>query len=115
MSQDAQRQTTGRKPRSAAFSEAKNKKSKKRIVKWIAWIVAALAAIYMIFSVGMLWFASGQLLGPSFHGVTRDLSVCKPETAKAYGKDCGNLRTTHEFAFSEIKIPSVNGYDLPGW
>jgi alpha-beta hydrolase superfamily lysophospholipase len=63
----------------------------------------------------MLVFASNQLLSPSFRGVSKDLSVCKPETEKYFGKACGNLRETHQFAFSEVKIPSPNGYELPGW
>ncbi|XDD47499.1 alpha/beta hydrolase [Leptospira sp. WS39.C2] len=28
---------------------------------------------------------------------------------------CGNIRLTKQFRFKEIKIPSLNGYDLPGW
>jgi fermentation-respiration switch protein FrsA (DUF1100 family) len=55
------------------------------------------------------------LLSPSFQGATRDLAVCKPQTAKAWGEGCGNLRNTHQFKFSEVQLPSSNGYALPGW
>jgi uncharacterized protein len=80
-------------------------------------IWAAIIVLVLLFALlgGGLWFASDQLLSPSFRGVTRDLSVCKPETAKYWGEGCGNLRDTHQFKFSEVQVPTVNGYDLPGW
>jgi uncharacterized protein len=81
----------------------------------LIWITIIILVCGFVLLGGGLWFASGQLLSPSFRGVTRDLSVCKPETAKYWGEGCGNLRDTHQFKFSEVKIPSVNGYDLPGW
>jgi uncharacterized protein len=84
----------------------------KRKLIWAAIIVLVL--LFVLFG-GGLWFASSQLLSPSFRGVTRDLSVCKPETAKYWGEGCGNLRNTHQFKFSEVQVPTVNGYDLPGW
>lgn len=84
----------------------------KRKVKWIA---ITLFVVVVLFFVGGLWFASNQLLSPSFRGVTNDLSVCKPETAKYLGPGCGNLRVTNQFKFSEVKVPTVNGYELPGW
>lgn len=78
-------------------------------------ILVVLIFLLLVMFGGGLWFASSQLLSPVLYGVEKDLSVCKPETAKAFGKDCGNLRTTHEFQFSEVKIPSTAGYNLPGW
>lgn len=83
----------------------------KRKLKWLAIIVPVLL---FVFFAGGLWYASSQLLSPSFRGLTK-LSVCKPETAKYFGEGCGNLRDTHQFKFSEIQIPTVNGYALPGW
>jgi pimeloyl-ACP methyl ester carboxylesterase len=73
-------------------------------------LLAALGA-----SGGGLWSASNQLLFPSWRGATKDLSVCGAELAKYWGEGCGNLRTTHELRFSEAKVPSLNGYDMPGW
>jgi alpha-beta hydrolase superfamily lysophospholipase len=81
-------------------------------LKWIA--VGSLAAVLALFS-GGLWFASNQLLFPTWRGATRDLSVCSPETAKYWGVGCGNLRSTHQFKFREVRLSSVNGYELPGW
>jgi pimeloyl-ACP methyl ester carboxylesterase len=74
----------------------------------------ALLAVLGAFG-GGLWSSSNQLLFPSWRGATKDLSVCGPELARYWGEGCGNLRTTHEFRFSEAKVPSLNGYDLPGW
>jgi uncharacterized protein len=87
-------------------------RSKKRL---LAWIGAALVVVLLVVMSGGLWFASGQLLSPTFHGVSKDLAVCAPETEKYFGKDCGNLRENRAFTFGEVKIRSVNGYDLPGW
>ncbi|AOP36414.1 dipeptidyl aminopeptidase [Leptospira tipperaryensis] len=70
--------------------------------------------IFLFLSVG-IWSASNQLLFPVWKGVTKDLSVCTEETEKYWGKGCGNLRLTQEFRFEEVKIPSINGYELPGW
>ena len=84
----------------------------KRTVIWITGIVPVAA---IVLCGGGLWFASNQLLFPVWRGVAKDLSVCTPEAAKHWGKGCGNLRDTHEFTFSEVKFPSVNGYALPGW
>ena len=84
----------------------------KRKLIWLAIVVFVLLFVALG---GGLWFGSGSILFPSFKGVTRDLSVCKQENAKAWGEGCGNLRATHQFKFSEVHVPSVNGYDLPGW
>ncbi|WP_158815789.1 alpha/beta hydrolase [Methylocapsa sp. S129] len=72
------------------------------------------AAVFVLSGAG-LWFASDQLLFPVWRGATRDLADCKPDLAKYWGKDCGNLRSTHEFKFEEVRVPSFNGYELPGW
>ncbi len=81
----------------------------------LIWITAIVFVSVLVLFGGGLWFASNQLLFPVWRGVTKDLSICKPETAKYWGEGCGNLRVTHEFKFSEVQIPSANGYDLPGW
>ena len=80
-------------------------------------LLAAVVAVVVVIVVliGGLWFATNQLLFPSWKGATRDLAVRKPEIAKSWGEGCGNLRLTHQFTFSEVNIPSVNGYQLPGW
>jgi uncharacterized protein len=88
------------------------KSNMKRKVIWIS-VIVFIAVLALLG--GGLWFASSQLLSPSFRGVTKNLSVCKPETAKYWGEGCGNLRDTHQFKFSEVQVPSVNGYKLPGW
>lgn len=82
--------------------------------KLISVAIIGFVAVPVLFG-GGLWFASNQLLFPVWRGVTKDLSVCQPETTKYWGAGCGNLRTTHEFKFNEVQVPSVNGYDLPGW
>lgn len=79
------------------------------------WILIIVFVSVLVLLGGGLWFASDQLLFPVWNGVTKNLSVCKLETAKNWGEGCGNLRDTHEFKFSEISVPSVNGFDLPGW
>src|ERR1700730_1527023 len=83
-----------------------------RRLKWIA--VGIFVSVFIFFGAG-LWFASNQLLFPIWRGVTKDLSVCSPETAKYWGAGCGELRTTHAFKFRQVRFSSVNGYELPGW
>lgn len=84
----------------------------KRKLLWIALIL--IIAIPVLLAAG-LWSASNQLLFPAWRGVKKDLSICTPETEKYWGAGCGNLRNTHEFKFSEVRVRSVNGYELPGW
>ena len=93
-------------------SRPRHGRSKKRLLVWIG---AALLAVVFVVMGGGLWFASGQVLSPTFHGVSKDLAVCTLETERYFGKACGNLRENHAFVFSEVVIGSVNGYDLPGW
>ncbi len=76
--------------------------------------VALPCSLLVVLSAG-LWSASSSLLFPSFHGATRDLAVCPAEAEKAWGPACGNLRSTHALAFAEVQVPSLNGYDMPGW
>ena len=80
------------------------------------WLIALgiLAAVFVFLGAG-LWFASDQLLFPAWRGATRDLSDCNPELAKYWGEGCGNLRSSRAFKFDEVRLPSVNGYELPGW
>ena len=61
------------------------------------------------------WLGTSQLLFPSWHGATRDLAACTRELAAHWGEGCGNLRATRELAFEEVKVRSLNGYDMPGW
>jgi uncharacterized protein len=63
----------------------------------------------------LLWFATNMLLFPSWRGVSKNLAVCPAEAARYWGQYCGNLRRSHSFAFSEIRVPSINGYQIPGW
>jgi len=84
---------------------------KRRLIRSVAITVPLLI---ILFAAG-LWFSSNQLLFPVWRGVSKDLSVCNPETEKNWGKGCGNLRITHEFKFQELQIPALSGYQLPGW
>ena len=84
----------------------------KRKLKLISITVAVL--VFILFF-GGLWFASNMLLFPSWRGATKDLAACSPEMLKYCGKGCGNLRITHEYKFNEVRVPSVNGYAMPGW
>lgn len=78
---------------------------KKRLL-WLMTIAGAGLA-------GALWYYTGQLLYPSWRA--KDLSVCDERTTHYWGHACGNLRTSGEFKFSEISIPSLNGTELRGW
>jgi alpha-beta hydrolase superfamily lysophospholipase len=104
-----------REPKPLAEKRSKRPSTKRRVLRWGFVTFAILVIVGVGFTGVMLIFASNQLLSPSFRGVTKNLSVCKAETEKYFGKACGNLRETHQFAFSEVKIPSLNGYELPGW
>jgi uncharacterized protein len=84
----------------------------KRKLIWLTLIVFVLVLALLG---GGLWSASSQLLFPVWRGVAKNLAVCKAETAKYWGEGCGNLRTTHEVRFSEVRIRSINAYELPGW
>lgn len=79
------------------------------------WIVGALIILTPILAGVGLWFASNQLLFPSFKGSTNGPFVCRAESEKYWGAGCGSLRETRQFKFDEVQVPSVNGYDLPGW
>jgi len=73
-----------------------------------------LVVVPVLFSAG-IWFAGNQLLYPSWSGATKDLSRCPPVLAAVWGEGCGNLRLTRALQFREVAVPSLNGYDLPGW
>ncbi|MEW5855397.1 MAG: alpha/beta hydrolase, partial [Myxococcota bacterium] len=81
----------------------------------VLWSVITLPVLVIVLFGGGAWAASNQLLFPVWRGVSKDLSRCEPETAKYWGESCGNLRETRAFQFTEVRIPSMNGYDLPGW
>lgn len=83
--------------------------------RWHKRVAMGVPASLLVVLAGGLWSASSSLLFPSFHGATRDLAVCPAEAEKAWGPSCGNLRATHALAFTEVQLPSLNGYDMPGW
>jgi uncharacterized protein len=88
------------------------KSSRRRSLVWIA----AFAGVLLLAGFGgSLWWASGQLLFPAWQGVSKDLALCTPEAAEHFGEECGNLRLTGTFEFSEVTVRSMNGYELPGW
>ncbi|WP_291873626.1 alpha/beta hydrolase [Leptospira sp.] len=72
-------------------------------------------SIFILLMIFGIWTASNQILFPKWKGITKDLSDCNREVEGLWGKHCGNIRLTKEFPFSEISIPSINGYRLPGW
>lgn len=86
-----------------------------RLKKVVAVVAVALVVLAGAFLGGSLWWASNQLLFPSWNGAAGDLALCGAETAEHWGEGCGNLRVTREFAFTEVEVPSLNGYALPGW
>jgi pimeloyl-ACP methyl ester carboxylesterase len=75
---------------------------------------ALIGGIPVLFAVG-IWLAGNQLLYPAWKGATRDFAVCGAELTAAWGDGCGNLRLNGAVRFSEVTVPSPNGYDLPGW
>ncbi|PJZ50401.1 alpha/beta hydrolase [Leptospira saintgironsiae] len=83
----------------------------KRILLWSFLAVLLLIPIFMSFGI---WSASNQLLYPVWRD-NKDFSECNSETEKHWGQSCGNLRSSNEFKFEELKIPSTNGFDLPTW
>lgn len=76
--------------------------------------ITSFVTIALLFTILGLWTASDQVLQPSFLGLKKDLSFCPEEAAKVWGKDCGNLRQTKQYAFTEVSIP-VHNYNVPGW
>ncbi|TGL33487.1 alpha/beta hydrolase [Leptospira perdikensis] len=62
-----------------------------------------------------IWSASNQILFPKWNGLSKNFLECSFDGEKAWGRSCGNIRLTNEYRFKEIWIPSLNGYDLPGW
>jgi len=78
-------------------------KRKIRFLFWSALIILG----------GVLIYYTGALLHPAWQG--RKLDFCDADLAKYWGSGCGNLRAQNSIQFREIKIPSLNGYDLPGW
>lgn len=81
--------------------------------------IARIGAVALVAAVGLfgvgLWFATNALLRPSWHGAGGALTACSPELAQHWGEACGNLRQTRALQFSEVTVPSLNGYALPGW
>ncbi|MCW7508352.1 alpha/beta hydrolase [Leptospira levettii] len=71
--------------------------------------------IFILLLIFGIWSASNQILFPKWKGITKDLGDCNREVERVWGKKCGNIRLTKEYFFSEISVPSINGYQLPGW
>ena len=104
---------TGKKlPSSGAGLRVKPKMSRKRKLTVAVGIIVVAVPALMYAST---WFSSGLLLHPSFKGLGKDLATCTPKTEKYFGKACGNLRESKAFTFSEVQVPSQNGYTMPGW
>jgi pimeloyl-ACP methyl ester carboxylesterase len=76
--------------------------------------LALIGGVPVFFAAG-LWLAGNQLLHPAWRGATKDFTVCGAELTAAWGDGCGNLRLNGALRFSEVTVPSPNGYDLPGW
>ncbi|PJZ77923.1 alpha/beta hydrolase [Leptospira neocaledonica] len=83
----------------------------KRILFWSILTILLLIPLFMSFGI---WSASNQLLFPVWRD-NQNFSTCSPETQKHWGVSCGNLRNSSKFRFEELKIPSINGFDLPTW
>ncbi|TGM97487.1 alpha/beta hydrolase [Leptospira dzoumogneensis] len=83
----------------------------KRILLWSILTILLLISIFMSFGI---WSASNQLLFPVWRD-NQEFSACSPETEEHWGPSCGNLRNSNEFRFEELKIKSINGFDLPAW
>ncbi|PJZ85567.1 alpha/beta hydrolase [Leptospira harrisiae] len=77
-------------------------------------LVTVILLLLLTFAFG-IWSASHQILFPEWKGITKDFSDCNSEGEKIWGKFCGNIRLTKSYRFQEVSIPSLNGYDLPGW
>ncbi len=91
---------------------APKKRNKKKIISFT--LVGLVIVVFAFIQMGVS-FATSLLLSPSWQGAKKDFSVCKADTEKFWGKDCGNLNQTHQFVFSNVQFPTVNGYKLPGW
>jgi pimeloyl-ACP methyl ester carboxylesterase len=83
-------------------------KRRLRVLGAVAFAVLGLAG-------GASWLGTNQLLFPSWKGTTKDLAACTAELAAHWGPSCGNLRSTHELELREVRVRSLNGYDMPGW
>ncbi|WP_196795709.1 alpha/beta hydrolase [Leptospira meyeri] len=88
---------------------------KQQILRKFGWFFFLLfCMIPVLVGIG-IWSASNQILFPKWKGITKDFRECSLDGERVWGKSCGNLRLTKDKWFQEISIPSLNGYDLPGW
>ncbi|TGK47106.1 alpha/beta hydrolase [Leptospira bouyouniensis] len=95
--------------------EKENGKSqRKRSLLYGFYLILIVVLVLVILFVG-LWKASNQILFPVLIGISKDFKECNAEGEKNWGKNCGNLRISNQYHYREIMIPSINGYDLPGW
>jgi hypothetical protein len=78
-------------------------------------ISSVTVVLFITLFTAAIWMASNQLLYPSFKGIPQQFTDSSPEGEKLWGKGCGNLRITKQFKFTEVSVPSTNGYRLPGW
>ena len=58
---------------------------------------------------------SDQLLSPSWRGVEKIFPFIGRKLQSTLAKVVKMQRDTHQFVFSEVKIPLGDGVDLPGW
>lgn len=77
-------------------------------LKRLLWLVPPV--VMALFAAG-IWGATGALLFPRFH---QDPG-CSDDDRRYLGEACGDLRVTKQFKFSDVKVPSLNGYDMPAW
>lgn len=86
-----------------------------RILRGLGYFSAIILFLIFCTFTFEIWSASNQILFPIWKGISKDFQECSFEGEKGWGKFCGNIRLTKEFHFREIMIPSLNGYNLPGW
>ncbi|EMY62433.1 alpha/beta hydrolase [Leptospira terpstrae] len=89
-------------------------KGKKRL-RNLGYFSVVLLFIFLFAFTFAIWSASNQILFPVWKGISKNFEKCSIEGEKVWGKFCGNIRLTKEFEFQEISVPSLNGYNLPGW
>ncbi|HSE29698.1 MAG TPA: alpha/beta fold hydrolase [Candidatus Saccharimonadales bacterium] len=82
--------------------------------KWLLFSGIGLVTLFVLFMFAGIWGASGQILSPQFLGLKKDLAFCPTDAQVIWGENCGNLRQTKQFAFSEVNIVTGD-YSLPGW
>lgn len=88
---------------------------RKKRLRNLGYFSVVLLFIFLFAFTFAIWSASNQILFPVWKGISKNFEKCSIEGEKVWGKFCGNIRLTKEFEFQEISVPSLNGYNLPGW